>query len=196
MNARFCAGLAAAVVMASGLLAIPAVARSAAVHPAAALVSGRPAVVPSGPVFSGSASRGVPGAMAMDDAMTGVSCAFQRGQTNPFGCRASGYYAFFPTGQVIGSGWAWNGRPWDGTGESESGVLHQLKVVLVQRLSCSAPSSDEVACLDVGEHYSRPSAPVQLVEFDQGGGTSPLATRNPAGTTWSVMNDVACTTWS
>jgi hypothetical protein len=196
MSARLWARLTAAAVMASGLLAIPAVARSAAVHPAAAPIPGHSAVRPSGPVFESSASLAVPGAMPMDDAMSGVSCALQRGQTNPFGCRASGFYAFFPTGRVMGSGWFWNGRLWEGTGEDASGAGDQFGVILLQRLSCSALSSDQVTCLDVGEHYSRPSAPVQLAEFDEGGGMLPLTTRDPAGTTWSVMNDVACTSWS
>ncbi|HEX9035171.1 MAG TPA: hypothetical protein VF834_25295 [Streptosporangiaceae bacterium] len=181
-------------VTAWSLLAVPAVAHTDAVPPATAPGPGYFAGSASGPAGV-SAAPATPGATQTDDALTGVSCALEAGQTNPFACQASGFYASFSTAQVMGYTWFWNGSLWDGSGPV-AGVLHEVRVILLQGLSCTAPTSDQEACLVVGEHYSQPSAPVQLAEFGINGGMLPLTTRNPLGTTWSLMNGASCTSAS
>jgi hypothetical protein len=59
-------------------------------------------------------------------------------------------------------------------------------------VSCVPQQFDNPRCVAVGEHFKNPRFPAQLVEAGGINGFSPVASRNPKGATWSVLNDVSC----
>jgi hypothetical protein len=173
----------AAMRMRSMFIVIPALAAAvlAAAGPAGASTAAQGRVGRAGPV-----SLASPASRTLDDVFNGDSCTTQ--PDNPAitsTCVAVGFFADGPT--VAGlmedsSNGKWGGNIFGGIGT----VTEPIEV------SCVPQPEDIPACVAVGEHYTNPRFPAQLVETGGDNGFSPVAFRNPKGASWSVLDDVSC----
>lgn len=163
--------------MRSMFIVIPAL---AAAMLAAALPAGA-STVPAGP-----AGQVSPASRVIEDVFNGDSCTTQ--PDNPAitsTCVAVGYFADGPS--VAGlmessSNGKWGGNIFGGIGT----VTDPIEV------SCVPQPENIPVCVSVGEHYTNPRFPAQLVETGGANGFSPIAFRNPKGASWSVLDDVSC----
>jgi hypothetical protein len=188
--------------MRSALIAIPVVASAllTVVMPAGASpvgpgrLAGPPPAVTSQARVTRAGMPGLPVAgpegraagRILDDVFNGDSCTTQ--PDNPSiksTCVAVGFFsdASFVPGLLEFSD---NGK-WFGN------IFGSLQTVTdPTEVSCVPQQSNIPVCVAVGEHYTNPAFPVQLVATGGDNGFSPLALGNPRGTTWSALDDASC----
>lgn len=138
----------------------------------------------------GAGGRVAPAARIVDDVLDGVSCTTQPDNPSVKSvCTAVGSFADgqFVSGQVESSV---NGK-WGG---NIFGGLRRFTEPL--EVSCVAQQDTIPACLAVGQDFSKPDSPVQLVAAGDANGFTPVQSRNPKGTTFSVLDDVSCASTS
>lgn len=133
-----------------------------------------------------SALRSGPAARIIDNVLDGLSCTTQ--PDNPdvhSACLAVGSFA---DGQFVNGlqESSFNGK-W---GSNIFGSARRFTEPL--QVSCVPQPADIPACVAVGQAFTSPDDPVQLVATGNANGFSPLSTRNPKGTTFSVLDDVSC----
>jgi hypothetical protein len=120
-----------------------------------------------------------------DDVFNSDSCTTQPGPPRLNACVAVGYFgdAQFVVGLMEDS---FNGK-WSGnTFGSLQTVTDPIEV------SCVNQQAGLPTCVAVGEHFTDPRFPAQLVSLGDANGFSPFAFSNPKGTTWSVLDDASC----
>jgi len=188
--------------MRSALIAIPVVASAllTAIMPAGAspVGPGRLAGPPPAATSQARVTRaGMPGlpvagpearaaGRILDDVFNGDSCTTQ--PDNPSiksTCVAIGFFsdaAFVPGLLEFSDNGKWFGN-----------IFGSLQTVTDPiEVSCVPQQSNIPVCVAVGEHYTNPAFPVQLVATGGDNGFSPLSLGNPRGTTWSGLGDVSC----
>lgn len=131
-------------------------------------------------------AAGGPAARILDDVLSGDSCTTQ--PDNPSiksTCLAVGSFA--------------DGPFVDGLMESSTNsqwfanIFGSLQTVTEPiEVSCVPQQFEIPTCVAVGEHFTNPNFPAQLVSVGDANGFSPIAFSNPKGTTWSVLDDVSC----
>lgn len=151
-------------------------------------------ITPAAAEVTGPAGRGLPygaaspGARILDDVFNGDSCTTQ--PDNPSiksTCVAVGFFADGPF--VDGLMESSANSQW---GSNTFGGLQNITEPI--EVSCVPQQFNIPTCVAVGEHFNNPNFPVQLVSLGDANGFSPIALRNPKGTTWSVLDDVSCAT--
>lgn len=131
-----------------------------------------------------------PAGRVLDDQLNSDSCTTQ--PDNPAihsACTAVGFFADGPTvaGLVESSA---NGR-WGGN------LFGGIRTVTDPvEVSCVPQPEDIPVCVTVGEQFNNPKFPVQLVATGGANGFVPdfTASRNPKGSTWSLLDGVSCAT--
>jgi hypothetical protein len=121
-------------------------------------------------------------------AFSGDSCVRSRGGSRPE-CVAVG--TFLRGNAYAGLAESSDGGNWTrtrsvGTPPAPNNVTYGFEV------SCALVPHRLPACLMVGQHYNFGKAGVQLAEWGGPKGFRVVDARNPAGATWSAMQDVAC----
>jgi hypothetical protein len=168
--------------------ATPATAGSAAqsspARPAASArhaLSGRPAAATARPEAS---------AGSVNDQLGSDSCTpLNNGSASHYTCMATGW--FVEPGSVQPLALTQNqGTPWGGTGTVADAENNNV-VNLPNEVSCATPDGLRPTCMMVGEHFSNPATRIQLAEVWDGGWTV-ISGKNPLGSTWSSLQDVAC----
>jgi hypothetical protein len=176
--------------MRSALIALPVLASAlfAAVMPAGASPAGpgRLAGPPPATVRPVAGPEGHATGRIIEDVFNGDSCTNQ--PDNPSiksTCVAIGWFsdASFVEGLLEFSD---NGKWFGNSFGSLQTVTNPIEV------SCVPQQASIPVCVAVGEHYTNPSFPAQLVATGGDNGFSPIAFSNPRGTTWSVLDDVSC----
>ncbi len=174
----------------AGFLVIPVMAIATLVGglPAGASImpsrQGATAVGPVGPV--GPVSPVSPARRLVDNVFNGASCTTQPDSPSiTSACVAVGFFADGPTVDGLMES-SFNGK-WGGN------IFGSIATVTEPiEVSC-VPQADNIpTCVAVGEHYTNPRYPAQLVATGDANGFSPVAFRNPKGTRWSVLDDVSC----
>jgi hypothetical protein len=196
--------LAAAMVLsAAPVLAAPhqAPAGKAVASAAPAALAGNRAAAIFGPGLRESARQAVPAALkagSHTDALDGDSCYLVVSPDDPnthFGCYAVGYFFdLLPAGSEGSLGEQWNqgASAWGFAGPTD--VLRNI--TLPYQVSCVTPDGAANTCMLVGQHFRRsPRYAAQLAEVESGFSEfSIISLKNPAGSTWSSLNDVSCAT--
>lgn len=129
-----------------------------------------------------------PGAPTLDDVFNGDSCTTQ--PDNPSiksSCVAIGFRADGPFVEGLME-FSTNNKWFGNTFGSLQTVTEPIEV------SCVPQQSSLPTCVAVGEHFTNPNFPAQLVALGDVNGFSPTAFSNPKGATWSVLDDVSCAT--
>ena len=125
-------------------------------------------------------------ARIFDDVFDGDSCTNQ--PDNPSitsTCVAIGFFSDVSSVNGLLESSA-NGR-WSGN------IFGSLQTVTDPlEVSCVPQQSNIPVCVAVGEHYTNPAFPVQLVATGGDNGFSPLSLGNPRGANWSALGDVSC----
>jgi hypothetical protein len=107
-----------------------------------------------------------------------------------FECMATGYNIDHGI-HALGMCWEQGMVMWNGCYPADA-VAKNL-VTLPLGVSCSSPNF--TTCSLVGEHYDNPRYAAQIVEvYSNGGNVTIVNEKNPAGSTWSVLQDVSCPT--
>ena len=136
---------------------------------------------------AGQAGRS-PAARIADDVFNSDSCAVQPDTPSvKSSCVAVGFFADGPSVEGLME-FSTNNRWFGNTFGSFQGVTEPIEV------SCVPQPSNIPTCVAVGEHFTNPNFPAQLVSLGDANGFSPIAFSNPKGATWSVLDDVSCAT--
>ncbi len=135
---------------------------------------------------AGAAGAAGPAARVIDDVLNGVSCTTM--PDNPSitsACVAVGTFADGPYVEGLMQ-FSFNGT-WHGN------IFGSLQTVTNPlEVSCVPQQSSLPTCVAIGEHFTNPKFPAQLVATGDANGFSPVAFRTPKGATWSVLDDVSC----
>lgn len=139
------------------------------------------------PGASGHAA-GRPAAPRIDDVFNGDSCTTQPDTPSvKSSCVAIGFRADGPFVEGLME-FSTNNKWFGNTFGSLQTVTEPIEV------SCVPQQFDLPTCLAVGEYFTNPNFPKQLVARGDDNGFSPTAFSNPKGATWSVLDDVSCAT--